>query len=261
MCVHLFLIKSQRYGICLLILGEIDLTMLRQMCRRGRLTAYLQNTSLNVILTKGDSSAELSASKQKKSTKRNAGLQVVPLDEYNKILAYVNSALPPGDSPYRHAQDLPHPLKAKVLPRYALPVRRFQHKGRGYTTISLHCGNSSVSFTPKSGTTTESGHIESIWSFNLSDAGVDDESRRFVVLSLHEGLSAQDAQRNPYRSKPGFLANIVYTHDPAKGLQRTMILEEEAIIGHVAYYSRPPGTFGIKRGTTVLVNSLHRYRG
>ncbi|KJA19185.1 hypothetical protein HYPSUDRAFT_204763 [Hypholoma sublateritium FD-334 SS-4] len=244
---------------CTNIVWEIDFTMLRQMCRRGRLTAYLRNTSLKLILLKSDSSPEIPDSNQKNSAKRNAGLEVVPLDIYNEILAYVNSTLQPEDLPYRHARDLPHPENAKVLPQYALRVRRFQHKGRGYTTVGLHPGNSCVSFTPAAGTAPESGHIEAIWSFNFSSADVE-ESHKFIVVSLHEGLSMQDSRRNPYRSKPGFLANLVYRRELTEGRGPMVIVEEKAIIGHVAYYSRPPGTFGIKRGTTVLVNSLHRYR-
>lgn len=247
------MVKLQTNHICSLLLGEIDFTMLRQMCRRGRLTAYLRNTSLNAILSKGNGSFGV----QENSTKRNAGLELVPLDVYNEVLAHINSTTSSEVLPYRHAQDLPHPLTgARVLPRHALAVRRFEHKGRGYATIALHPGNSSVSFTPTTENAPDSGHIEAIWSFNLPGVGIE---RKFIVLSAHENLSVQDAQLNPYRSKPGFLANIVYTRDPTKGL-RFIIVETEAIIGHVAYYSRPPGTFGIKRATTVLVNSLHRYR-
>lgn len=228
--------------------------MLRQMCRRGRLTAYLRNTS---FLSKGSGSFEVQDSKQEKSTKRTAGLELVPIDIYNEVLAHVNSTLSNEELPYRHAQDFPHPQEgARVLPRHALPVRRFEHKGRAYATIALHPGNSSVSFTPTTETAPDSGHIEAIWSFNLPGTGTE---RKFIVLSSHENLSLQDAQLNPYQSKPGFLANIVYTRDPNKGLH-FIIIETEAIIGHVAYYSRPPGTFGIKSATTVLVNSLHRYR-
>ena len=52
-------------------LGEIDFTMLRQMCRRGRLTAYLRNTSLNFVLSKPYGSYELPESKQKGNAKQN----------------------------------------------------------------------------------------------------------------------------------------------------------------------------------------------
>jgi len=43
------------------------------------------------------------------------GLKIVPIDVYAAILAYLNSHTPA--SPLRHAQALPHPSNACVLPR------------------------------------------------------------------------------------------------------------------------------------------------
>lgn len=226
--------------------------MLRQMCRRGRLTAYLDSNPLNATPSTDDNALFVP------DAKHNGGLEVVPLDVYNKILDCLNSGLPSHVSAYRHAQDLPHPLKANVLPRFAWPIHRIQHKGRSYSIVNLHGGNSSIFFSPTTETAPDLGHIEAMWRYDLSNAGFQ-ESRTFIVLSLHESLSAEDTQRNPYRSKPGFLANIMYARDPAKALHLT-IIEQAAIISHVAYYCRPARTFGIQKATTVFVNSLHRYR-
>ncbi|KAF8954558.1 hypothetical protein BDZ97DRAFT_1766045 [Flammula alnicola] len=187
----------------------------------------------------------------RKEDPSGAGLKIVPVDVYNAILAYLNAVS--RSLQFRHAQAIPHPNNALVLPRAAVPVFHFKHKGRDYSTIDMHPGNSSVHFASKE-SGPDSGHIESMWRYKL-DVGL---SRTFIVLSLHQPLSPQDAQHNPYQLRPGFLANVVYARNSDN--HHLMILEQDDIIGHVAYYARPPGTFGISGATTVLINSLHRNR-
>ena len=116
----------------------------------------------------------------------------------------------------------------------------------------MHPGNSSVHFRMQ-GIHKDSGHIEAMWRYTIN--GI---LRTFIILSAHHGLLQQDNQSDPYASLPGFLAKVVYTRQ-SNNLS-LIILEQDHIIGHVAYYIRPAGTFGIGRSTTVLVNSLHRNR-
>jgi len=224
--------------------------MLRQMCRRGRLMAFLQNsttsdpikTAMNILLQKPSAKEDPSG----------AGLKVVPLEVYNAILAHLNSARITSAF-FRHAQAIPHPDNACVLPRSAFPVNQVKHKCRNYSTFDMHHGNSSVYFAAKEEFRPDSGHIESMWRYKI-----DGVLRTFIVLSVHQPLFPQDEACNPYRLYPGFLAKVVYTRQ-LDNLALT-ILEQDQIVGHVAYYSRPPGTFGITRATSILVNSLHRNR-
>lgn len=230
--------------------------------------AYIRNTPLYPNLSKdinATSRPPLIPESNPKKTSKHAGDEIIPLDVYENILLYLNSELSSaaaadsGISQFRHAQNMPHPENAKVLPRSALPLHQFQHKGRGYSTVYMHPGNSSVFFNAKSESGADSGHIEAIWNYDLSHVGVQ-ESHRFVVLAVHQGLSPQDTERNPYRLRPGLLANVVYAYDSKNVNRSLMIVKQDDIVGHAAYYSRPSGTFGINRATTVIVNSLHRYR-
>ena len=226
--------------------------MLRQMCRRGRFMAHLRDSSMQLIIS--DPIKTLSDIILEKPTLKKdpgaAGLKIVPADVYNAILAYLNLQTP--TSPLRHAQAMPHPHNACVLPRAAMPICHIKHKGRDYSTFDMHSGNSSVHFRME-GINTDSGHIEAMWQYTIS--GI---LRTFIVLSTHQDLSPQDKENDPYSPFAGFLAKIVYTRQTNN--LSLVIVEQDQIIGHVAYYIRPVSTFGIGRSTTVLVNSLHRNR-
>lgn len=224
--------------------------MLRQMCRRGRLMARLRDSSIQTTDPTKMLSDIILEKPIVKEDPGGAGLKIVPIDVYAAILAYLNLHNPV--SPLRHAQAMPHPSNARVLPRAAVPIRHIKHKGRDYATVDMHQGNSSVHFRMK-GIRNDAGHIEAMWRYTI-----DGILRTFIVLSVHHDLSQQDEKNDPYTSFPGFLAKVVYTRQTDN--LSLIILEQDHIIGHVAYYARPAGTFGIGRPTTVLVNSLHRNR-
>jgi len=103
------------------------------------------------------------------------------------------------------------------------------------------------------GINTDSGHIEAMWRYTISRI-----LRTFIVLSTHQDLLPQDEENDPYASFASFLAKIIYTHQTNN--LSLVILKQNQIIGHVAYYIWPAGTFGIGRSMTVLVNSLHYNR-
>ena len=232
--------------------GELDYTMLRQMCRRGRLMARLHDSSSHP--TSPESITILSdillQTASVKEDPDGTGLEIVPADVYEAILSYLNSQMP---FLHRHAQAMPHPHNAHVLPCAAIPVCHIKHKGRDYSTVGMHSGNSSVHFLKARSSTVDSGHIEAMWQYTI-----DGILRTFIVLSVHQNLSPQDEVLDPYIAYPGFLAKVVYARQTDNLF--LVILEQDQIVGHVAYYNRPAGTFGIRRSTSILVNSLHRYR-
>lgn len=234
--------------------------MLRQMCRRGRLIAFLRRWNLDPA---SDSTTiqtgmhVFSKTHTQKEDPSGAGLKLLSSQEYSMILEYLNalanSSNPPGP-PFRHAQCMPHLAHEQVLPRSAIPIKQLKLKGRDYSTFGMHPGNSSVHVSGKlSGLV--SGHIESIWRFTGLSPG---ETRTFILLSKHQSLSLKDDQMNPYRFRPGFLAKIVYARNSAS--LSLSVIEPDNIIAHVAYYARPQGTFGINKATSIVINSLHRYR-
>ena len=71
-------------------------------------------------------------------------------------------------------------------------------------------------------------------------------------------LPSQVATCSPYPSWTGFLGTVVYSQPIPERQQ--VVIQPSQIHGHVAYYNQPPGTFGIKVGVCILIDSLHRNR-
>jgi hypothetical protein len=174
----------------------------------------------------------------------------IPMAIYEHVLAYTNKNFTTS-VPYRDFRHLPHPVDAHVLGRRAIPIRHWKHNSREYSICGAHPGNSSISF--DHGGVHDAGFIEQIWGLHIEG-----QARTVMVISLHTMLSPLDRRKNPYSQRPGLACQLVYSYRPP--LNDWVVISPEQIIGHVAYYRRPPGSFGIQHATTVLVNSLHRYR-
>lgn len=84
------------------------------------------------------------------------------------------------------------------------------------------------------------------------------KSYLFIIVVPHAPLTANDTARSPYVSRPGFMGTVVYSQPTPMQERQHVLIEQVQIRGHVAYYDRPPGTFGIKAGVRVLIDSLHR---
>jgi hypothetical protein len=166
------------------------------------------------------------------------------------ILEYMSMLTLP--LPLHHFKILPHPTDTYVLPHMAVPLHYLQHKGREYSTFSKHFGNSSMSYKSKDGIT-EVGFITSMWTQVIMG-----KLYSFIIVSLHRPLSVEDEQKSPFVSRPGFLSAVFYSQ-PSESCKQ-VVVEAEQIIGHVACYIRPPGTFGIEAGTMSLANSLHHHQ-
>jgi hypothetical protein len=108
-----------------------------------------------------------------------------------------------------------------------------------------HSGNSSVSFDHDG--IHDAGFIEQMWRVVIKGQPV-----TLMVMSPQPTLSALDQLKNPYSQYPGLACQLVYSHCPT--LEQWIVISPEQIIGHVAYYNRPPGTFGIQQAITVIVN-------
>jgi hypothetical protein len=175
---------------------------------------------------------------------------MLPLDVYNGIRSILNAESP--STPFRHFQDFPHPDPAHVLPRQATSIQHIEIKGRDYSTFEQHHGNSSIGYYSSAASgDISAGFIDAIWGQTL-----DGVAQTFLVVSPHQLLSSEDSERNPYRGRNGFQVEIVY----ANLSHVRHIIRPNQVIGHIAYYKRPPGTFGIGSEITILVNSLHRNR-
>jgi hypothetical protein len=54
------------------------------------------------------------------------------------------------------------------------------------------------------------------------------------------------------------MGTVVYSQPTPIQEWQHVLIEQMQIRGHVAYYDHPPGTFGIKAGVRILVDSLRR---
>lgn len=230
--------------------------MLRQICRRGRLMGFIHayalsdnimGKALQILVPKSLLDQEIAS---ENLTPSSTKIETLSLEIYEAILAYMNAHSP--FMPFRHFKAFPHPLDANVLSRISTPLNHIKHKGRDYSVSKMHAGNSSIHFRCQDGTT-DLGFINSIWSYKLQD-----KSYTFLIVTLHAHLAPEDEKKNPYSSRSGLLATLVYSEPLAP--QKFVVIGLDDIVSHVAYYQRPPGTFGISSATTVMIDSLHRNR-
>jgi len=229
--------------------------MLRQICRRGRLMAFMCDSSSTVASTAVSSIANAiqtliqNVLPPKSMDDSNS---ILPLEVYDEIRSILNVELP--SMQFRHFKDFPHPDSAHVLPRQATSIQHIKIKGRDYSTFKQHQGNSSIGYYSSASGEIEisAGFIDTIWSQTL-----DGVAQTFLVVFRHQFLSSEDNQRSPYQGRNGFQVEIAYTNSSSV---HQVVIRPNQVIGHMAYYERPPGTFGIRRGITILINSLHRNR-
>ncbi|KAJ7620647.1 hypothetical protein DFH06DRAFT_1010455 [Mycena polygramma] len=246
---------------------ELDLTMLRQICRRGRLLASIRDTARDTansvvgavmrILSPGKSRSEETAYTTpltpREEVAHNGSGAVLEPTIYELIFEYWNRAYSP---PYIRGKDLTYDLldtNVNVFPSRAVRKTHFEHKTRLFSTFEKHNGNSSISFRHPSSGHKDTGFIRSIWSVALQG-----QIRTFVVVEPHVALTAADQAKTPYFKHPEFACIVRYSNP--KHPQDPVVIEPHHVIAHLPYYPRPKGTFGIKQKITIFVDSLHRNR-
>ncbi|KAF5320287.1 hypothetical protein D9611_011351 [Ephemerocybe angulata] len=244
-------------------LWEMDLTMLRQICRRSRITTLLDRGRwANRVKDAASSPIESSQSHLTQlsetllpgtATTSSTTYQRLTEHQYTLWLEYViqNSDTHPSASSFRHRFDLPHPENSNVLPIWTSTIKHLHHNTRLYGIQTIHEGNSSISYKTGEGST-GTGFIQAIWTEEL----IEGFPKTYLVIAPHVRLSRRDEAHNPYANYPALKAGIVYKQTPPA--EKHVIIEKDSIIGHVPFYSRPKGTFGIKQATMVIVDSLHR---
>lgn len=227
--------------------------MLQQMNRRARLLAGIntatrsshcspdERTALELLHTTSPPAQPVIDSD---ATKR------VMLDDwaYDNILSYLQ-ALDPTIISHKHADDTTLRLNThNVIQQSATSLRHFEYKGRTYSTSTEHFGNSSFVFATLSGQQWI-GFVTRVWVMDIR--GI---SRTFLTVVPYEDLSAEDQRHNPWRSRPGFRSQLVYSqsrHTP-------IIVEPNSIVAHAPCLMRPEGTYpGIARGILVVHCNLN----
>lgn len=167
--------------------------MLRQICRRGRLSAFVhdvismsKHTNLKAALSILVPKLYLDAYSDQSENTSAKKLQAIPDDDYCRFLLFFGSS-----EPIRHFNQFPHPDNARILSPMAVPKTHIQHKTRTYSTLSIHRGNSSISFYPQNSNNVEYGQIEAIWTHEIN-GGTD-----LLLVSAYHKLSDEDHQTPP----------------------------------------------------------------
>nr|GAT42542.1 predicted protein [Mycena chlorophos] len=263
---------------------EFDLTMLRQICRRGRLLAYLKDNAnatsllgkISRILVPTTSAAatteqpiapqESQASRSYTSLLGKQGISLLhrisgsgpvepPAIIFDLIFEYWNRRSAPQ---YIRADNLLYnQLGAKdrprVFPNRFAPSSHLNHNTRVFATSDYHEGNSSIFYIDPSTHKSRLGFIRSMWKIELEKV-----VRHFLVVEPHAMVSPQDWKATPYARYPGFGCSVAYTHPGVT--MPLVVLEPNHVRSHVAFYRRPSGTYGLGKAITVFVNNLHRNR-
>ena len=170
-------------------------------------------------------------------------------DLYQSILTHVNMLWP--NAPFQGCNDLPHPPNAHVLPTFAVPITHITHKGCNYSTFSMHSGDSSISYTCRDGTI-DAGFIVSMWTQVLRA-----KSCLFIIVVPHAPLTANDAAHKSIHVTTrlhGYCClQSTYPNAGTSACSHRTDADQRP-------YCIPPGTFGIKVGVRVLIDSLRRDR-
>ncbi|KAJ7107472.1 hypothetical protein C8R44DRAFT_637606 [Mycena epipterygia] len=245
---------------------EMDLMMLRQICRRGRLLAAISDTAKSsnsespvvkaMQVLSPRVSVDSSGIPQLLPTEFNGSGPVMDGSTYELILRYWNHTYSPS---YIRAADLRQDqvdsvgVSVHVLPVRAVQLTTFEHKTRPFSVFRKHSGNSSISFRQPFTGRKEMGFIQSVWAQVLQG-----EKWTFLVVQPHTALTPTDAIKTPYHTLQQFACSVSYTAPSCP--QPQLLIEPKHIISHVPYLERPKGTFGIQKAITIFVDCLNRGR-
>ncbi|KAJ7265144.1 hypothetical protein C8J57DRAFT_1069424 [Mycena rebaudengoi] len=179
-------IKTNRH------LGEIDLTMLRQMCRRFLLEGILNDDIRRADKTSG-SMGELAlilqpkdAFRWKAPTKSLDGSEVAKIlaagkslssTEYDMLLKHLRTT----NKLWHSWIKFPHPTGALILPPNALQPSQFKIDGHMFSCRKSHEGNSGIQFTIANSSNPATGLIESIWQIPLQG-----HLQTFLLIEVHK---------------------------------------------------------------------------
>lgn len=232
-------------------------TMMRQVCRRARVEAYLTEDQFtagsehpkrlaNILdpqpghyskaaecLNSAETSAIVASGKDLSDV------------HYNLILQYLRSS----GQPWRHFEHIPHPPGSLVLPPRARQPYEFTLNSYSFSCHSSHPGNSGIQFKRPSDSIIFTGFIQAIWQIPLQG-----HIQTFFAVEIHKSLPA--SARIPFTSLPNFNTTIV----DAQPSSIVYIIEPRHILTHLTMYKRLRGTYGLDRDVWTICWSLNRGR-
>jgi hypothetical protein len=239
----------------------MELTLLRQTARRGRLDAFLHgNHTENTATSQLATILELDAGRSPVSTGIMSDLEIANahatgtrLDQrnYGLLLEYLNST---GKDYHSAYENVPRVRGALILPPLAHHPRQVSLDSRTYSLKESHVGNSHIQFyIPGAVGAVDTGYIEAIWELVLESA-----RQIFLLVRRHQPLLPAQLRKTPYGSQPG--SNLQTSIVKAEDSNDIYIIEQRHIICHLAVYQNPPRTFGLTGETMTICWGLNRRR-
>jgi len=256
----LTIVATIEFIIC--YIDYMELTMLRQTARRGRLEALLhdnnfENTAasqLENILEPDNSDRSSSTHNMSDVEVANAHASATRFDQkhYDLLLEYLNATGRQYHSAYKV---VPQVLGTLILPPVTYHARQFKFDSQTYSVNESHEGNSHIQFyIPGAvGGATETGYIEAIWELPLENI-----LQMFLLIRRHQPLSPAQLWKTPYAHEPcSNLQTKVVNMEESKDI---FIIELQHIICHLTVYKNPPRTYGLNRETMTICWGLNRRR-
>ncbi|KAF9020178.1 hypothetical protein BDZ89DRAFT_958581 [Hymenopellis radicata] len=238
---------------------DMELTMLRQMCRRSRLDAYLQDRSTQDPMIQEFTSilAQDKVSLHESNDPLNSAQIAKILSEgesldgnhYTLLLQYLNSS----EELYQSAmQTIPQPRGTRILPTAAKSLRHVIFDNRTYSLHAVKEGNSHIQFYIPGDPVqrVETGRIERIWQLPL------ETMRTFFLVRQHHALTPAQSQFSPFSFEPcTHLQAKLVNADPGLYIH---IIEPKHVITHLVVYKRPRGAYRIPADTLAISWALNR---
>lgn len=233
-------------------LGDMDLTMLRQMSRRAHIDALLHDEDglkdLADIL--GPVNFSDATPVPLRPTEASKILETAPKledAEYNALLQFLSLT----GRPQRAFYNFPHPPDANILAPQAQRPMQVHSGEHTFSCEGSHKGNSAIKFYNRFTQTHDTGFIQTIWKLPLEGS-----MHTFMAVCPHKPLSPLEEGQAPFIQHPSFMTRIV----DALPSNELVIIEPTQIITHLTTYQRPVGTYGIDRETLVVCWALNRGR-
>lgn len=225
----------------------MDLTMLRQACRRGRMAAAMTDATTG----ESDDTSELrnllkTEDRRRKDLPDNS--QWMTDITYGLLLHHLNAQ---NHVRYDDARGGVRPVRlgSLLLTQDAIPLTKLSYREREFSINSQHEGNSRILFRAADGST-HSGIITEMWCKAIHPST---EIRTFVRVAVHRPLLAEDATKDPFQHFPGFKRRMFYA---VRSEHDNLIIEKDDIIYHATHDFFPPGEFGIEQATIAIYYGL-----
>lgn len=233
----------------------MPLTMLRQMSRRGRLEAKLNDEQSNSgpvselarILQPGTAATMKAAEPLSEVAKILKIAEDLDSEDYEMLLHYQISK----GQQWLDCRQLPHPLGSLILPPCALKPREFKLGDQVFSCYRSTRGNSAIQFKDPGTNTVLTGFIDEIWQIPLES-----HLQTFIMVQKHKNLTPIVLEETPYPTFPLFQTTIVYAAES----NNFCIIEPRHILTHLTVFKRPKGTYGINRELLVICWALNRGR-